>query len=249
MTLNGPQQLSESTLEENSIVKNEKHGDNNVSLTNSHGKTLKENLTNTDKRLFYKDLYDDVTEVDDIKNQRHNINYFNNINDTIVELEVHGHDGDENTNDYKETPANVNNVAPTRTTVINKEYQSLLDRFRRKNVTGNDNGNLDVNTTSIDETKMVFNNSLMEKLIDDETRSKILHDYFKTVGKGIIEEDINFNETEEANVLSEMEGDMGFYNGSLAYTDRPEGKVTSFGKMRTPRPDLLDGKSIYLCWL
>lgn len=249
MTYKGLQQLSKTTLKENSIVKNEKHGDNNASsITNHHIKTLKENITTYNNSLLHYDVeYDDVTELSGFENRSHYINYLININDTIVELEVHGHDSVDNTNEFTEISTNVNNIVLNRTTARNKEYQSLLDRFRRKNFTTNNDGNIDVNTTSIDETKIVFNNSLMEKLIDDETRSKILHDYFKTVRKGIIEEDINFNETEDANVPSEMEEDMGFYNGTLTYTDRPEAsKIASFGKMRTPRPDFVDGKLIFV---
>lgn len=242
MTFEAQQQISQTTLKEDTVVKNENHGDNNASsITDNYTIAVEDNITSSVK-------YVDITEFSNFENQSNNFNYIININDTIVELEVHGHDGVENSDEYTEITTNVNNIELNRTTVRNKEYQSLLDRFRRKNFTVDIGGNKKVNTTSIDETKMMFNNSSMEKLIDDATRSKILHDYFKTVRKGIIEEDITFNETEVADVRSEMEGNMELYNGSLAYTDRPEAsKVASFGKMRTPRPDFVDGKSIYLC--
>lgn len=243
MTVETQQQLSKTTLKEDTVVENEKHAVNSVgSITDNHNKTLEENLTSSDENLIPKDLeYVDVTELTNFENQSNYFNYFINVNDSIVELEVHGHDGIENSNKYTELTTNVNNIELNRTTIRNKEYQSLLDRFRRKNFTIDIDENMEVNRTSIDETKMVFSNSSMEKLIDDATRSKILHDYFKTVRKGIIEEDITINETEDAR--SEMEGDMGLFNGSLANTDRPEAsKVASFGKMRTPRPDFIEGK-------
>lgn len=239
------QQLNKATLKEDTVVKNEKHDVNNASsITDNHTGTLEKNITSSDKNFLRKNVeYDNVSELTNFENQSDYFNYFININDTIIELEQHGHDDVENSNEYTELTTNVNNIHLNKTTVRNKEYQSLLDRFRRKNVTIGIDGNINVNTSSIDETKMEFGNSSMEKLIDDATRSKILHDYFKTVRKGIIEEDITFNETEFPDVRSEMEGDMGLYNGSLAYTDRPEAsKVASFGKTRIPRPDFFDGK-------
>lgn len=236
MTFKAHQQLNKTSLKEDTVVNNEKYGDNTkLIIKGNYTKSLEENIISSDKTLFPKDVeYVDVTELSNFENQSNYFNYIININDTVVELEVHGHDGVESSNEYTERTTNVNNIDLNRTTVRNKEYQSLLDRFRRKNFTTGIDGNM---------TKMAFSNSSMEKLIDDATRSKILHDYFKTVRKGIIEEDITFNETEFPDIRSEMEGDMGLYNGSLAYTDRPEAsKVASFGKTRTPRPDFVDGK-------
>lgn len=244
MTIEAQQQLSKTALKENAVVKSEKYT-NASSITYNHTKTLDGNITNWNTKLQHKDVeYVNFTEFSNPEDENSYLNYFVNINDTI-ELEQHRHDSVENSNESTEITTNVNNLELNRTTERNKEYQSLLDRFRRKNLTKGIGENIDTYPSSIDKTKLEYTNSSMEKLIDDETRSKILHDYFKTVRKGIIEEEITFNETEFPDVGSEMEGDMGLYNGSLAYTDSPEAsKVASFGKMRTPRPDFVDGKSI-----
>lgn len=245
MTFEAHQQLNKTTLKKDTVVNAEKYGDNNASfIKDNHTKILEENIPSSDSILIPKDVEDvDVTELSNFENQSNYFNYIININDTLVELEVHGHDGVDNSNEYTEITTNVNNIELNITTVRNKEYQSFLDRFRRKNFTMGVDEHADVNIMSIGATKMTFSNSSMEKLIDDATRSKILHDYFKTVRKGINEEDITFNETEFPDIRSEMEGDMGLYNGSLANTDRPEAsKVASFGKTRTPRPDFVDGK-------
>lgn len=178
------------------------------------------------------------------------------------------------------------NYELTTNEVNSKNYQSLLDRFRRKNLTDNERVNTNLETKITEETtpnirelksyhtsdldpleirkKTVAirnENSSMEKLIDDATRTKILYDYFKTINKNVeptevaseIEDDMNFNETTNINNSSEsefrefLEAMNGtFLNESLVPADSfPSSQVSTITKiMRTPRPDFVDGKLI-----
>ncbi|KAJ2950266.1 hypothetical protein O0L34_g11629 [Tuta absoluta] len=144
--------------------------------------------------------------------------------------------------------------------VTTKQYQTLLDRFRRKNVTESRDEKINIVDDHLVTNKTISNNSLedvvinvpteknkaiteeqltdfkfenstMEKLIDEATRNKIFYDYFKTIKREgtqteslddtEIEADINFNETLGAeNVVRQKE-----IPWPLNFTDRTTDQV------------------------
>ncbi|XP_063376857.1 gamma-aminobutyric acid type B receptor subunit 2 [Cydia fagiglandana] len=183
------------------------------------------------------------------------------------------------------------------TTAVSKEYQILLDRFRRKNVKnmtsegifydiGNLTDNLDDMSTNnnfnvsphrnylhyhqtqsfklqnIDllNAKDSDDTSAIEKLrMDDETRTKIFHDYYSTVNKvnTINEEhntnesiiidvldynetiDILFNETEIPQTVTDPKIHRRFSNDSLVFPDNlSSSRVPTI--MQTPRPGFVE---------
>ncbi|XP_061729709.1 gamma-aminobutyric acid type B receptor subunit 2 [Cydia pomonella] len=183
------------------------------------------------------------------------------------------------------------------TTTVSKEYQILLDRFRRKNLknmTGEgifyDIGNLtdnldDISTnnnfnvgphrnSSLDhqkhslklhnidllDAKDAEDTSAIEKLrMDDETRTKIFHDYYSTVNKvnAINEEqninesitmdvldynetiDILFNETEIPQTVTDPKIRRRFSNDSLVFPDNlSSSRVPTI--MQTSRPEFVE---------
>lgn len=123
-------------------------------------------------------------------------------------------------NFHKLSNVNTNELAPTNT--IFKDYQTLLDRFRRKTTNIeviNDNKSLlydntvfksknyiesvnngaayDEENNTVDNDSRDKQNSSMQKLrVDDTTLTKIFHDFSSTVNK-------NRNETNEFNSLTE----------------------------------------------
>ncbi|XP_063543454.1 gamma-aminobutyric acid type B receptor subunit 2 [Cydia strobilella] len=197
----------------------------------------------------------------------------------------------------KDNESNITFKHKNITTAVSKEYQILLDRFRRKkikNMTSEeifyDIGNLTDNLDDI-STNNTFNvsphinylhyhqkhsfklqnidllnandadeTSAIEKLrMDDETRTKIFHDYYSTVNKvnAINEEhntnesitidvldynetiDILFNETEIPQTVTDPKIRRRFSNHSLVFPDNLSSpRVPTI--MQTPRPGFVE---------
>ncbi|KAH9635419.1 hypothetical protein HF086_006659 [Spodoptera exigua] len=150
-------------------------------------------------------------------------------------------------------------------TVSSKNYQTLIDRFRRKDKNVTDNIDI-ANDMRSDEEKYQsdlelddetdkggLDNNSMEKLrVDDETRTKIFNDFSKTVKiyKNLSKIDV-VRETNETQDSVEMKSKVDrkdirrTTNESLGFPTRKptSSHVPSITDVQqTPRPSFLEGK-------
>lgn len=151
-------------------------------------------------------------------------------------------------------------------TLSSKNYQTLIDRFRRKDNYTTDKTEIGNNTEieeeyqidlelEDDNDKSSLDNNSMEKLrVDDVTRTKIFNDFSKTVKiyKNQSKTDV-FSETNETLDSVETKGNLDredikrISNESLGFRTRAPTSyhVPSITDVQhTPRPSFLDGESI-----
>ncbi|PZC71606.1 hypothetical protein B5X24_HaOG212895 [Helicoverpa armigera] len=162
---------------------------------------------------------------------------------------------------YTITPKNEGNELIN--TVSSKNYQTLIDRFRRKDFVTTENTNVVNNTLDIEEyqidleldddsDKGGLDNNSMEKLrVDDETRTKIFNDFSKTVKINKNQSKIDVvSETNGTRDSVEMKAEVhakdikGLSNESLGFPTRfpTSYHVPSITDVQqTPRPSFLDG--------
>lgn len=191
-----------------------------------------------------------------ITNKNKNISNEINVNYTKVE-------------DYTITP-NKDEENELINTVSSKTYQTLIDRFRRKdNYTTTEKTDVGNNTVDIedyqidldDNDKSGLDNNSMEKLrVDDVTRTKIFNDFSKTVkitkNQSKIDVVSETNETRDSvEIKMKVDGEdiKRISNESLGFPTRVPTSyhVPSITNVQhTLRPSFLDGESILtLCLL
>ena len=148
-------------------------------------------------------------------------------------------------------------------TVSSKNYQTLIDRFRRKDNDTTEKADVANNTVEIedyqidieDNDKGGLDNNSMEKLrVDDITRTKIFNDFSKTVKITKNQSKIDVvSETNETLDSVEIKGKADredikrIPNESLGFPTRVPTSyhVPSITNVQhTPRPSFLEGKSI-----
>lgn len=147
-------------------------------------------------------------------------------------------------------------------TVTTKKFQTLLDRFRRKpnqfTLPKMDNVNdIDIQETIYDEKEI--DNSMEKLRVDEETRTKIFHDFSTTVSKYPDKNITIDTDSSKVTVADEIDNSTGInvygtlledifgdYNeSSVSQKDRPT-PLPSYpptSVMKTPMPRI-DGKQI-----
>lgn len=190
----------------------------------------------------------------------HNLTTINKIKNISNEINL-------NYTKVEESTTNINEENELSNTVSSKNYQTLIDRIRRKdNIT--ESAGTTNNTLAIDEEYQIdleledendksgLDNNSMEKLrVDDVTRTKIFNDFSKTVKiyKNHTKID-GVNENNDTTLDSiELSGELNrkdvksISNESLSFPTRVPTSyhVPSITNVQhTPRPSFMDGKSI-----
>lgn len=159
--------------------------------------------------------------------------------------------------------SNTNEGSELINTVSSKNYQTLIDRFRRKGLKTTKRKDTSKNTMDIEddydinfelEDESISNkldNNSMEKLrFDEATRTKIFNDFSKTV-KGVRKNETKFETYEDVTISNRQDTvDQGTRNAIDDSLELPTENPASFqipanmGRQQTPRTRFLDGKCV-----
>lgn len=158
------------------------------------------------------------------------------------------------TNDDNELINNVSSI----------NYQTLIDRFRRKNDSTTEITTLANKTVDIDDEYQIYleleddnhtdglDNNSMEKLrVDDATRTKIFNDFSKTVkiyknlSKIPVDKNVRTTDSVDMKTMADRKDVKRVSNGSLGFPTRVPTSyhVPSITDVQhTPRPGFIEGK-------